>query len=110
MPQQPHTYDGSYYEQKDGMAMGSSLMPVMEHLEETAMNTGINKPTHWYMHVDNAFVVWPHGKEALREFLTSLNDIHQNIKFAIDIEENGDVPFLDVQVTRILHDTLGHTS
>jgi hypothetical protein len=49
--------------------------------------------------MNNTFVVWPHGKEALQEFLRHLNGIHQNIKYTMETEEKRALPFLDVLVT-----------
>jgi hypothetical protein len=96
------------------VAIGFPLTPVvanfyMEHFEQTAIGTAIHKPTRWYRYVTNTFVVWPHGKRVLQEFLKHLNGIHENINFIMKIEENGALPFLDVLVIRRLDGTLGHT-
>jgi hypothetical protein len=84
-------YDGAFYEQTDGVAMGSPLAPVianyyMEHFEQ-AMSTASRKPTHWYRYVDDTFVVWPNGEEELHEFLDHLNNIHPNIKFTMEVKK-----------------------
>jgi hypothetical protein len=55
-------YDGSCYDQKDRVAMGSPLAPVvanlyMEHFEHQALSSAMKKPTHWYRYVDDMFVV-----------------------------------------------------
>jgi hypothetical protein len=67
-------YDCAFYDQNDGVAMGSPLAPVianyyMENFEQQALSRAPKKPTHWYRYVDDTFVVWPHGEEELREFL-----------------------------------------
>jgi hypothetical protein len=36
----------------------------------------------------------------LQEFLKRLNDIHKNIELTMEIEKNGVLLFLDVQVTK----------
>ena len=43
-------FQGKFYEQSDGAAMGSPLSPVsvMEHLEETALQTAPLQPTLWF--------------------------------------------------------------
>ena len=69
-------FNGQYFEQTDGVAMGSPLSPVianffMEDFEEKALNQATLKPTCWYRYVDDTFVIWPHGKENL----TSLNTL-----------------------------------
>jgi retron-type reverse transcriptase len=87
-------YDGAFYDQTDGVAMGSPLDPVianyyMEHFEQQAISKAPMKPTLWYRYVDDTFVVWPHGEEELHEFLDHLNSIHHNIKFTMEVEKTG---------------------
>jgi hypothetical protein len=70
-------YDGSFYDQKDGVTMGSPLASVvaklyMEHFEHQALSSVIKKPNWWYRYVDDTFVMWPHGKDELQEFLKHL--------------------------------------
>ena len=82
-----HTYTyfcfhGQYFEQIDGVAMSSSHSPViakssMEEFEEKALNQATFKPTCWYTYVDDKFVIWPHGKENLTDFLEHLSGIHK---------------------------------
>ena len=61
------------------------------------------------MYVDDTFVVWPHGKTALQEFLLPLDSQHPLIKFTMEQEKNNTISFLDVQVTRKADGTLAHT-
>jgi hypothetical protein len=105
-------YDGSFYDQKYGVAMGSPLAPViadfyMEHFEQMAISTAIKKPTRWYRYVGDIFAVWPHGKDDLQDFL-HLNNIHKSIQFTMETEQDRTLPFLDVLVSRRLDGTLGH--
>ncbi|KAK9874835.1 hypothetical protein WA026_005651 [Henosepilachna vigintioctopunctata] len=107
-------YNNVFYEQKDGVAMGSPLSPViansyMEEFEEVAIRNSPLKPTHWYRYVDDTFVVWSHGQEKLLEFLNHLNSIHPQIQFTMEKEENGQLAFLDVLVKRREDGSLGHT-
>ena len=43
------------------------------------------QPSLWlcymYKYVDDTFVVWPHGRNALHDFLQHLNEQHSSIKF-----------------------------
>jgi hypothetical protein len=85
-------YNGVFYDQNDGVAMGSPLAPVianyyMEHFEQQAISRAPRKPTHWYRYMDDTFVVWPHGEEELCEFLDHLNSIHHNINFTMEVEK-----------------------
>jgi hypothetical protein len=107
-------YDGSFYDQKGGVAMGSPLAPVvanlyMEHFEHQALSSAIKTPTRWYRYVDDTFVVWPHEKDELQEFLKHLNNIHPNIKFTMEMEQNKTLPFLDIMVSRRPGGSLGHS-
>jgi hypothetical protein len=67
-------FDGQYYEQTDGIAMGSPLSPViadffMEEFERRAIKRATHKPGYWYRYVDDTFVIWPHGQDKLAGFL-----------------------------------------
>jgi len=77
--------DGEFYEQTDGIAMGSPLSPVianffLENIEKKAIEQATHRPAHWYRYVDDTFVIWPHGQQKLTEFLNYLNGLHNNIK------------------------------
>ena len=106
-------YDGRYYEQKDGVAMGSPLSPVianfyMEKFEKIALDSARKTPTHWYRYVDDTFVIWPHGMEELEKFLDHLNTIHERIQFTMEVEKNGELPFLDILIYKHPNGKLGH--
>lgn len=107
-------WQGTFYEQKEGMAMGSPLSPVvanffMEEFEQKALRTAQRKPKHWFRYVDDTFVIWPHGEEELHNFLEHLNEINSNIKLTMEMETDQKLPFLDVLVTRKSSGTLGHS-
>ncbi|GJQ77308.1 hypothetical protein Trydic_g20728 [Trypoxylus dichotomus] len=70
--------DGSFYEQTDGVATGSSLSPVlanffMEQFEGLAIETAVDKPTVWWRYVDDRYVVWLYGRDKLDRFLEQLS-------------------------------------
>ncbi|XP_068083584.1 uncharacterized protein [Anabrus simplex] len=93
--------------------MGSPLSPVianfyMEFFEEEALQTAVNKPSCWFRFVDDTFVIWGHGEEALDGFLTHLNSIHPRIQFTVEKEKDGELAFLDVLVKRKNDGSLGH--
>ena len=94
-----------FYQQKEGMPMGSPLSPIisniyMEFFEELALETAKLQPSMWLRYVDDTFVVWPHGRDELDTFHKHLNSIRQTIKFTFEIEENKCIPFLDVLVKK----------
>uniref|UniRef100_A0AAR5PP89 Reverse transcriptase domain-containing protein n=1 Tax=Dendroctonus ponderosae TaxID=77166 RepID=A0AAR5PP89_DENPD len=86
--------------------MGSPLSPVvanlfMEKFEETLLSTAPLKPTIWYRHVDDTFVLWRHGRKNLDIFLDHLNKQHTDIQFTMEVEQNHQLAFLDVLVSRL---------
>jgi hypothetical protein len=106
-------FDGQYYEQNDGVAMGSSLSPVIanfyvEDFEKTTIEQATHKPACWYRYVDDTFVIWPHGQDRLQDFLNHINGLHKKIQFTMEIEKDGHLPFLDIDIYRKTDSSLGH--
>ena len=98
-------FQGRFYKQSDGAAMGSPLSPVtanmyMEHFEETTLRTAPLQPTHWLRYVADTFVICPCGDKELQHFQEHSTQQHPDIQFTIDEEKDGKLVFLDVQVTR----------
>ena len=98
-------WNGRFYEQKEGAAMGNPLSPVvaniyMEHFEELALESAESKPATWLRYVDDTFVIWNKGRDKLLDFLEHLNSIRPSIQFTMELEEDRKLPFLDVMVTR----------
>ncbi|XP_063969468.1 uncharacterized protein LOC135157522 [Lytechinus pictus] len=103
----------TFYRQTEGAAMGSPLSPVvanmfMEHFEETALQSATHKPKVWLRYVDDTFVVWQHGAEETNNFLRHLNSQHECIKFTMEMENEGSIPFLDTKITRTAQGSLSH--
>ena len=96
-------FQGEYYEQLEGAAMGSPLSPIianicMEEFETRALSTSPNPPTLWKRFVDDTFVVIQTAHK--EEFFHHINAIEESIQFtAEDIQADGSLPFLDVLVT-----------
>jgi len=104
--------DGQFYEQTEGVSMGSPLSPVianfyMENFEMRAIKKATHKPACWYRYVKDIFVICPHGKEKLTDFLNHLNGIHNNIQFTMELED-GHLPFLDIDIYKKMDSYLGH--
>jgi Reverse transcriptase (RNA-dependent DNA polymerase) len=98
-------YKQDFYSQIDGMAMGSPLSPVMcnlfmESFEQEAIQKAALKPRLWLRYVDDTFILWDYGDETLREFLEYLNSVNNAIKFTMEVEEDLQLPFLDVLVQK----------
>ena len=83
--------------------MGSPLSPIiadlyMEQFERDAIQSSENKQKIWLRYVDDIFSICEHGREALEKFLSHLNSHRNSIKFSMEVEMNGCLPFLDVTI------------
>ena len=97
------TFDGRTYQQTDGVCMGSPLGPVlanvfMVHLEETIVPTLQDHMPTWRRYVDDTFTIVKKGKRD--EVIASLNSFHPNIKFTHEVENEQQIAFLDVLLTK----------
>ena len=93
--------------------MGSPLSPVianlyMEAFKKESIESFPLKPKWWNRFVDETNINWPHGKESLDMFLEHLNSHSEHIKFTMEVEEENQIPFLDVLITKRIGGTLGH--
>ncbi|XP_018574499.1 uncharacterized protein LOC108913431 [Anoplophora glabripennis] len=76
--------------------------------EKKALKSTTLKPKCWYRYVDDTFIIWPHGRNTVADFLDHINGIHPDIQFTMEVEKNAALPFLDVLVERKPDDTLEH--
>ncbi|MEL6606480.1 MAG: reverse transcriptase domain-containing protein, partial [Cyanobacteria bacterium J06614_10] len=99
-------FDGKLFKQVEGMAMGSPLGPTfanifMCHLEEQYLSQCPSnfKPVFYKRYVDDTFVLFKDPSHA-NMFLNFINNFHNNIKFTLDSESDGQLSFLDILVSR----------
>jgi len=93
--------------------MGSPLSPIvanlfMDNFEKRSLDSFPLKPSRWKRYVDGRNVLWPHGKVELQKFFLHINNISEDIKFTMELEENNSIPFLDVLIKRKSNGDLGH--
>ena len=97
------TFDGAYYLQIHGAAMGSPVSPIvcnlyMEYFEKIAISTAPHPPGWWFRYVDDT-----HTKQKsnhVKEFTDHINSIDPDIKFTIEKEEDSKLAFLDTYTVR----------
>ena len=100
-------FDGHYYDQIDGVAMGSPLGPVLANIfmcdfEQKWLTNVDSRPSIWFRYVDDTFSLFD-SEATAASFLHFLNTRHPNIKFTMELEENQEIPFLDVRIKRNLN-------
>ena len=98
------TFDGKFYTQKFGMAMGNPLSPVLSNLFmeffETKFLPNILPPgAIWFRYVDDIFCIWPLSAD-IDDFMFQLNNFVPSIQFTIEEENDGCLSFLDVNIHR----------
>ena len=97
------TFKNKIYQQKDGVAMGSPLGPVlarifMVYLEKTLMQKLEKLIKSWKRYVDDTTTyIEP---DFITDVINILNKFHKNIKFTFKVERNGKISFLDVLLMR----------
>ena len=96
-------FQGQYYEQVEGAAIGSPLSLIvaniyMEHFETKALETAPHPPSLWKRFVDDTCVILE--KEHKEEFFQHINAIEEKIQFTAETTRaDGSIPFLDTLVT-----------
>ena len=99
-------FNNILYNQIDGVMMGSSLGPLFAnaflcHMEVKWLNEcPIHlKPIFYRRYVDDTFLIFE-SEEANNRFFEYMNSRHRNIKYTCENEENGSIPFLDIDINK----------
>ena len=96
-------FQGEFFQQMDGAAMGSPVSPIvanlyMEFFEQLAISTAPTPPRKWKRYVDDTFCII--RKDAAEEFMVHLNSLRPSIQFTMEKEEDRSLAFLDVLLKR----------
>ena len=91
------------YQQKDGVAMGSPLVPVLDGIFMVELETRIiptlgNMVLSWKKFVDDTV---GYVKNVSIDKIWKLNSFHPNIQFTYKIEEENKLPSLDILLIRL---------
>ena len=102
----PFLFNNKLYVQSDGIAMGSALGPTFANcflsyheqiwLKDCPLDF---KPLYYRRYVDDTFLLF-RDPSHIPKFQSYLNSKHENIKFTVEHENEGKLPFLDVLLTR----------
>ena len=84
--------------QKRGTAIGTKFAPpysilFMAELEGKILEINDNKPYLWWRYIDDIFFIWEHGKEKLRDFVQTLNEIHPTTKLTVEWSQKSIIFF-----------------
>jgi len=86
--------------------MGSPLGPTLAnifmcHYEKICLQDCPTsfKPCKYFRYVDDTLLLF-RSSDHIKLFLNYLNDKHPNIKFTHEVESNGSLPFLDINISR----------
>ena len=96
-------FQGKYYEQVQGAAMGPPISPLianlfMEEFEVKALSTCPHPPSLWLRFVDDTFVITK--AEHSQPLLYHINNQDPHIQFTVEQPtQQGSLPFLDTFVT-----------
>ena len=97
------TFNGSIFDQIDGVAMGSPLASVLTNLfvgshEQNWIDQATNvKPVLYRRYLDDIFAAFESESDA-DKFYSYLNTRHENIKFTFEKEKDNKLPFLDILI------------
>ena len=99
-------FNGRLFHQIDGVAMGSPLGPLFANIfmsfhEKTWLDSCPSsfKPLLYRRYVDDCFLLF-RSLDHVPLFLDYLNCQHPNISFTSEIEHEGKLPFLDIDISR----------
>ena len=104
-------FNDKYYDQINGVAMGSPVAPVlanlfMSHYENKWIEEYREYDISFYIrYVDSIFCLLE-SEEAANDFLSYINSKHSEIKFTMETEKEKTLPFLDVLITSSDNDFL----
>ena len=89
-------FNGEYYKQTGGVAMGSRLGHVVGHVEERMLSsyTGI-KPDLYKRYMDDVAGAASCSEEDLRQFLEFASSFHPNLEYTWSVSTDK-LPFLDI--------------
>ena len=97
-------FDGNYYDQIDGVAMGSDLGPVLANLfmvfyeKQWLKKFNFCKVLLYRRYIDDIICLFNCEVDAMK-FFDYLNSRHPNIKFTFEKQNGGKLAFLDILIS-----------
>ena len=96
-------YNGKFYKQTDGVAMGGPASSVvaeifMQSHDKRALSTFLSPPKVYERFVDDTFCIIK--RQDIKKFHDHINSLETKIKFTIEEEQDCQLPFLDTLLKR----------
>jgi len=102
-------FNNKYYKQTNGLPMGNPLSGTLaevfiNHLEQNYIFHESNKLRHnityWYRYVDDILMLFKGTQRQLMNLHNYINKIHGNLEFTIEVENNNQINFLDINIEK----------
>jgi hypothetical protein len=82
--------------------MANIYMTFYENMAlDSAKVLGIAVPSLWLRYVDDVFILFRLGREALDDFVSFLNTLRSSIQFTLECEQDDCLPFLDLHIKKV---------
>ncbi|XP_070549549.1 uncharacterized protein [Ptychodera flava] len=96
-------FNGQYYLQICGTAMGSKVAPsyaniTMGKLERQILENYTPAPDNWKRFIDDVRFMWQHGLDQLKQFHQYCNSVHPTLQFTLEYSDKQ-ISFLDTLMT-----------
>ncbi len=96
-------FNGKLYEQVDGVAMGSPLGPLMANVFMCSLEEKLSKsnklPSVYNRFVDDTLTTQS-NLDSATSFLSTLNNCHPSLTFTMEVEVEGKLPFLGMEIVK----------
>ena len=100
------TADG-YYRQIDGLAMGSQPAPLLANIWLSKYEPTIGDDAKVFQrYMDD--ILRSIKRQNIKAKLAEINRLHPNLKFTVEIETDGKLPYLDMEIIH-MDNTLSST-
>ena len=87
-----YTFNSQFYQQTDSVTIAEIYMQAYER---TAITTALRPLKVWERFVDDVYYILKCTH--LKNFFHHINNLHQNIKFTMEEESNGELAFLETE-------------
>jgi hypothetical protein len=101
-------YNGKFYKQEDGLAMGSPLSGLLANIYMTELETEKimnecnpyrNKIVYWHRYVDDIICLYKGNSSSCTDLKEYLNKISRSIKFTMESQDNQ-INYLDINIRK----------